>query len=230
MQLTTTRLNSGAKPFSWSYSKLKNFESCPKRHYHVDVLKDIKEDQSDALVWGNIVHKALEQRIIKSTPLPVGMEPYEQWCLKVIGDGTGEIFGEQKLAITKDFAPCTYFDRAAWYRSVADILKIDGSVGLAVDWKTGKILEDGSQLALMAACAFAHYPDLMVIRTEFIWLKEDASTRADFRREQLAEIWKSIWPRIEALEHAYKTTSFPAKPNYLCKRWCPVSSCIHHGE
>ncbi len=35
------------KEWSWSYSKLKNYEVCPKRHYEVDVLKNY-DDSVDA--------------------------------------------------------------------------------------------------------------------------------------------------------------------------------------
>ena len=36
------------KAFSWSYTKLKNYETCPKRHFHYDVRKDIKEPEGEA--------------------------------------------------------------------------------------------------------------------------------------------------------------------------------------
>ena len=42
------------KPFAWSYSRLKNFEVCPKRHFHVDIAKDFREEEGESLVWGNI--------------------------------------------------------------------------------------------------------------------------------------------------------------------------------
>jgi hypothetical protein len=115
------------------------------------------------------------------------------------------------------------------FRGVADVLKINGPVALAIDWKTGKIVEDSQQLALMAACIFAHHPGVQKIRTEFAWLKEDASSRADFDRNEMARMWANLWPRIEALERAHKTTTYPAKPGALCRRWCPVKSCPHHG-
>ena len=71
--VTTRRAPAGPKPFSWSYSRLKNFETCPKRHWHVDINKDAKEEDSEQLQWGNAVHKALADRIAKGTSLPIGM-------------------------------------------------------------------------------------------------------------------------------------------------------------
>lgn len=227
MQIVTTR--SKPKAFSWSYSKLKNFESCPKRHWHIDINRDIKEETSENLAWGNMVHEALAKRVAKNTPLPKGMEPYEKWAVRLTAS-PGTILVEQKLAINKEFGGTSWFGDDAWYRGIGDVIKIVGRVALIVDYKTGKILEDGSQLALMAACVFAHYPEVSRVRSEFIWLKEDATTRADFDRNNMAEFWKSVWPRIEALKHAADTLTYPPKPGPLCKRWCPVKVCPHYGE
>lgn len=231
MQIVTTRRDGGAvkKAFSWSYSKLKNFESCPKRHWHIDLAKDVKEEESEELAWGNAVHDALAKRIKDGKELPVPMKAYEPWCQKILkAPGTNLV--EQKLAITADFAPTTFFDKSAWFRAVGDVIKLNGPVALIADWKTGKILEDSQQLALSAACVFAHYPSVKMVRSEFIWLKEDASSRADFARDDMPHMWKNIWPRIEALKRAHETGEYPAKPGYFCRRYCPVAKCPHHGE
>jgi hypothetical protein len=220
-----------SKPFAWSYSKLKNFESCPKRHWHIDIAKDVKEEDSEQLLWGNMLHKAAAKRLTVGTPLPAGMDTVEWWCSRLLAS-PGTILAEQKLAITKDFGPCEWFAKEAWYRGIADVLKINGDVALAIDWKTGKILEDAVQLALMAACIVAHHPTVMKIRTEFVWVKEgpNVSSRDDFDRNHMAVVWRNLWPRIEQLEHAHNTTSYPAKPGRLCRKWCPVTVCPHHGE
>lgn len=227
MQVTTVR--NKAKAFSWSYSKLKNYETCPKRHWHVDVARDIKEPEGEALLWGNAVHKALADRVGSGVALPKTMAEYEPWARRIL-TGDGRILVEQKLAINKEFGPESWFSDTAWYRGIGDVIKIVGPVALIVDYKTGKIIEDGSQLALMAACVFAHYPKVQKVRSEFVWLKEDASSRADFTREGMADIWRGLWPRIETLERAHTTLTFPANPGPLCKRWCPVNVCPHHGE
>jgi hypothetical protein len=234
----TTR-HGGPKPFAWSYSRLKNYESCPKRSWHIDVLpkgdpNKVIEPEGEQLLWGNAVHKAFAKRLV--TPFvvfPKGMERYESWAEKILVGSDNlnvKILVEQQLAISADFGPVPWFDSAAWFRGIGDVIKIIGPVALIVDWKTGKILEDSQQLALMAACVFAHHPEVQKVRSEFAWLKEDATTRADFHRNEMADMWKHIWPRIEALKNAYETTSYPAKPGALCKRWCPVTQCPHNGE
>lgn len=217
------------KPFAWSYSKLKNFETCPKRHWHIDIQKDVREEESESLTWGNYVHKSLAQRISSNKPLTPDIIDLEKWALRLLNT-PGHILVEQKLAITTEFSPCGFFDGNAWFRTVGDVIKINGSVGLVADWKTGKILEDSCQLALAAACVFAHYPEVMVVRSKFIWLKQDAETTEDFRREDMPSFWKSVWPRIAALKQAAETNNYPPKPGGLCRRWCPVRQCPHYGE
>jgi hypothetical protein len=227
VNVVTTRGNK-PKPFAWSYSRLKNYETCPKRHWHCDIVKDVKEEESDQLLYGNMLHSAMAKRISEGVPLPKGYDEYEDWAVKVL-TGEGKVLVEQKLALNKDFGATSFFARDAWFRGVGDVIKIIGPVALVLDWKTGKIVEDSQQLALMAACVFAHHPEVMKVRSEFIWLKDDATTRADFTREGMSAVWASLWPRLQALEQAHNTTTYPAKPGGLCKRYCPVSQCPHHG-
>lgn len=243
----TTRGPGYVKPFSFSYSKIKNFETCPKRYYHVDFLPKghpdkVREEDSEQLQWGNIVHKSLAEAISngEEKPLPKTMTRYQGWVDKMVtgrGNPNVRILVEQQLAIDENFGPTSWFDSDAlrkglmppWYRGIGDVIKIVGPVALVVDWKTGKILEDSQQLALMAACVFAHYPEVMKVRSEFVWLMHDAETRKDFHRNDMPEMWRHLWPRIEALKNAHNTITFPTKPSGLCGRYCPVRSCPENG-
>lgn len=220
------------RPFAWSFSKLKNYETCPKRHYHVDVARDVREPESEELKFGNALHDALAKRLGPGkTKLPSGYEQYEPYAAKVdLPPGAnGMLLVEQKLAITKDYAPCDWKSNVAWYRGIADVLKIVGPVALLVDWKTGKVSEESQQLVLAAACVFAHYPQVQKIRAEFVWLKFDATTREDISRTDMPMMWANLMPRIAELQAAHERVIYPPKPGYLCRRHCPVAKCPHHG-
>lgn len=231
MNIKTTTTGRRPKPFAWSYSKLKNFETCPKRSWHCDHAKDVKEEESEQLQYGNMLHKALAGAISGESPLPKHFANLQPWVEKVTSGSYDKVLVEQQLAITKDFGATEWFGRDAWYRGIADVVKIVGPVAAVLDWKTGKIQEDGVQLALMAACVFAHHPEIQKIRTEFVWLKEDgATTRADFSRADMPSVWSGVLPRVAMLEDAVKNVNFPPKPGFLCRRWCPVQQCPHHGE
>jgi len=219
------------KPFTWSYSKLKNFETCAKKHWHVDLTKDVKEEENENLLWGNEVHKYAALRLSKKQPLPPAMaNSLEEWCKK-IEEAPAKLFVEQKLAITRDYTACGWFDHNVWFRAVCDVVQVSGPVACVRDWKTGKILQDSQQLGLAAACIFAHYPEVQMVFSEFIWLKEGPGIKSDdkFFRERMPEFWRGLLPRVKLLEDAYYNDNYPPNPSRLCRRHCPVSSCPYHG-
>lgn len=225
--MVTTR--NGPKSFVWSYSKLKNFEQCPKRHFEIDIAKTVKEEESENLLYGNQLHKAIANRLSKKTPLPKPYEFMEKWAVKV-ERGVGDLYVEQKLAMKQDMSACGYFDNGVWFRGIADAILVNKRVALVLDWKTGKIVEDSVQLALTAQCIFAHYPEVMNVMSSFIWLKEDARTDAKFSRTDMVDVWAGLMPRVAKLTKADETSEYPALPNGLCKRYCPVTKCAHNGQ
>jgi hypothetical protein len=238
MQITTTkRFTPGTiaagmpKEFAWSYSKIKNFESCPRKHFHIEVAKDTKEEESDNLLWGNRIHEAAAQRLgPRKVPLPAGMEFLADWIDRVeIGAQGGKLLVEQKYAMTRKMEPCSYFAPTTWVRGVADALILKPPVALSLDWKSGKIIEDSVQLALVGALLFAHYPEIEKIRSTFVWLKEGAQTDVYMTRDDLVSLWAGLMPRVQALEQAAANQNYPPKPSGLCKRYCPVETCEYHG-
>ena len=115
------------KKFAWSWSKLKNYRTCPKKHYHVDLAKDFKEEDSEALHWGDTVHKAMAERITKGTKLPAIMEHYEDWPARIVAlkDAGLKVLVENKLAMSQLFRPTSFFDNETWFRGVLDVLALD---------------------------------------------------------------------------------------------------------
>lgn len=218
-----------AKEWSWSYSKLKNFIVCPKRMYEVDILKSFSDGGGEALLWGNEVHEALKVALKNNTPLPATMKQYQYWVDRV-RRGAGQLLVEQKYAITRDFRPTTYFANDVWYRGIGDVVRLNGVVALVLDWKTGKILEDSVQLMLMAQCLFSHFPEITHVRSSFVWLKDDCETPELLTRQEVADQWRDLLPKVLEMETAAKTLTYPPKPGHLCKNWCPVTSCPFHGK
>lgn len=220
------------KPFSWSWSKLKNWRTCPKRHYHVDLQKDYKEEYSEQLKWGDLVHKSMAARIDKGVPLPQTMAHYSTFpeMMDAWRKAGLTIMVEQKLAMTKDFQPVSFFDNAAWFRGVVDALALATRVAFAFDWKTGAVKPDYEQLALSAQLVFAHHQRINRIGTMFVWLGNDAKTDAAYEREDMLEVWNGVMPEVNQMAEAYRTTTYPPKPSGLCVKYCPVTSCPYHGR
>ena len=222
-----------AKTFAWSYSKAKNYLTCAKRYYEVDIAKNFA-DSTEQLLWGNEVHKALADACTGKTPLPASMKDYQIWVDRYAGtDLPGQLLVEQQYAITRDFRPTQWFAGNVWFRSVCDLLRIDGPVARSVDWKTGKPIHDSRQLMLSAQCVFAHHPQVKRIYTEFVWLKENdlaAVTPEVFNRDTIVREWPPVLEIAKEMEHAAATMNYPPKPGKLCARYCPVLSCTFHGK
>jgi len=214
---------------AWSYSKLKGYETCPRRYHEVTILKNFVED-TEAPTEGRGVHNALAHSIQTGNNLPEPMVEYQRYVY-VVRAGPGDIFVEQQYAVTKEFKPTKWFAKDVWFRTIVDALRIDGPVAHAVDWKTGKMRNvDVVQLMLVATAVFAHFPDVRKCRTDFVWLKEDTTTTEDYDRRQMMDPWVELMPRVDTFVKATEEKNFPPKPGFLCKNWCPVSSCQYHGK
>ncbi len=243
------------KPFSWSYSKLKNFETCGHRHLQIDLLRVHKEDEkSGALLWGNQLHDAMASAIgtddnnerkfrdqIKDAPLPDSMSGYQPWVSRIRNARASgsRVTTELSYAITRDFKPTGWMEHNTWFRTKVDaeVTAAGGEFAAAWDWKTGKRVEDSVQLMLTALTIMIHKPAIRAVRTEFVWLADmiparpfDCVDRVSFTREQMPDMWSQVARRVAVLEQAWLTREYPKNPGRLCKRFCAVTSCEHHGR
>jgi uncharacterized protein Usg len=224
------------KPFSWSWSKLKNYRTCPKRHYEIDIAKSFKEAESEQLKWGNLVHDSMAKFIEKHIPLPPTVKRYSGWPTNVselakVGIVTKV---ENKLAMDKAFSPTDFFAADSWFRGVIDVLMLlpeEHRSAITIDWKTGgKVNPEFEQLGLSAQLIFAHYPEIDHVLTIYVWLGHDTHTVKIYSRGEMLEFWNDLWPTVLDMDHAWRTTTYPAKPSGLCKNYCPVTSCPYHGK
>jgi hypothetical protein len=218
--------------FSWSYSQLKNAETCLKRYFHYNVEKDVTEPESQELVEGNQLHAHFAARLSpKHTPLPLGYGQHEPMLAKLV-NAPGTLYAEQKLALTNEFKPIAFFGKNVWFRTVIDAAKVreDHSQASIFDWKTGRVREDPTQLQLMAATMFHQDPKLQRVKAGLVFVNQDHVERAEFVREDVTEIWGEILPRVKALQVAREKQEFPPKPSGLCKKYCAVRSCPYNGR
>lgn len=212
------------KPFTWSFSGLKGFETCGYKYQQQNILKKFPEPPSDQLKWGDYVHKSFETSLKTGVPLPADLLPYQKW-IEMIHKLPGKLYVEEKYALTRAFEPTSYFSPTVWYRGKGDAVKVIPPFAAIIDWKTGKVKNDDTQLMLMAQCVFSHHPDVQKVHTAFVWLQEDCTTAMTFTRQEMADEWLTLFPRVEDLENAVKTQNFPKRPSGLCREYCSVSDC-----
>lgn len=205
----------------WSFSSLTSFETCAKRYFHIKVAKDVVDTPGEAATWGSTVHVNLENRVKHGIPLPQAISAYETLVAPIVAR-TGEKLVEQQMAVDVNLTPVEWSSDTAWCRGIVDVGVLTGKRAVLLDWKTGKRKADSDQLKLFAGLAFAHYPQLEVAITGFVWLKEGVVDKQRFNRSQVPVIWQQFLPRVKRLERAYSEDKFPPKPSGLCSRWCPV--------
>lgn len=219
---------------AWSFSRIDAFELCPKKMYETIIAKNYVEPPSKETEWGTFLHKKFEDRIGKGVPLPKGIQKYEPLMQKIEalpGDKSVEL----KLAINKEFSPTKFFAKDAWLRAVGDVLAIDGDQAIILDYKIGKSPSMSGrpakreQMELVAWCTFVHYPNIEYVHTRFLWLQDKTQSKFTFKRADSPEIAAGWMQKYRPYQLAFTHHKFNARPNGLCKRYCPVKSCIHNG-
>jgi hypothetical protein len=227
--MSTTTVGTEDKPFSWSYSALKNFETCPRR-YHAYATKEVSEPESDAIRLGHALHAAFEARVTKGAELPLGMGMHEGMLAK-LASAPGTVHAEQKLALTPELRPAAWFGRTTWFRTVIDYTNIrdDGSATV-LDYKTGRVSSDKTQLALTAATLFAHQRKIQRVKAALVFVAYGQTERADYVRDDVTAIWGKVLPRVKKLWQARQENVYPPTPGPFCRRYCAVRSCPFNGK
>jgi RecB family exonuclease len=226
------------KPFAASWSRLNNFETCPKRSYHLDIAKDVEEEKTPELLRGDALHGAMAARVRSNIKLPVEFTYMETWAEK-LSRHTHDfqtIQVEQRYGLSKTLEPTFFMEKKTYWRTVIDYLKLipgrEPGTFLAhiVDYKTGRPKDGFDQLALYAMTVFAHLKDVTRVRADFLWTEYNDTTHENFERSDMQDIWDDILPRVIVMEQAYEKKEFPPKPCGLCKEYCPVRTCEHNGR
>lgn len=215
----------------WSYSRWKSFDTCPHQFHQVKVLELHPQDtETEAILYGNLFHKAAELYVSGVEELPPQFE-YTRKILDKLRNRKGEKLCEQKLALKADLQPCDFFDEDAWWRGIADLTIIDGDTAYVVDYKTGASARyaDKGQLELMALATFANMPGVEKIRAGLLFTVAIAFVQADYTRADIPKLWQKWLTNYSRMEKAFTTDVWNMNPSGLCRRHCPVTSCPHNG-
>ena len=212
---------------AWSYSALSQFETCPRQYYETRVTKRAVQVETEALRWGNNVHKALENRAKEGTELPTGMAQWEP-MMQRLDRLKGRLLAETQIAVTREFKPVSWFDKSVWLRLVIDYGRETDNCVLALDYKTGKPKPDIDQLRLFAGVLLRTNPQLERAITGYVWLKTKQVNQEVFTQDDVQGIWDGFTPRVARLMQAHHENQWPCRPSGLCRGWCPAKACEHY--
>lgn len=219
--------------FNWSYSSIKTFQQCPKKYYHLKVAKDVKDEGSEATIYGQELHKAAEDYIKDDVPLNPQFG-FIQDLLDSLKKIPGEKYCELKLGIAvRDgkYVACDFFAKDVWWRGVADLVIINGDTAYSVDYKTSKNAKyaDTKQLDLVASAIFTHFPQVKTIKSGLLFV-----VSKDFIKKDHDAMFRTAYIEhfkfdIERIDTATKTGVWNAVSSPLCG-YCPVKTCHNYRE
>jgi hypothetical protein len=215
----------------WSYSSLSLFNQCPKKYYHLRVAKDFVEPETEALTYGTKVHEAAEFYIRDGKPIPPEFA-YMQEILDMLKNLPGEKLCEYEMGLTKNLEPCGFKDKDVWWRGIADLVIMDGDKAYLVDYKTGKSSKyaDTKQLEILSLALFKHFPKLKKIKAGLLFVVAKDIVKANYTRETQEPYWVRWLQDTTQMELAHTNEVWNARPNFSCKNFCAVVSCVHNGK
>ena len=218
------------KMHPWSFSKIKAFEQCPKQFYHDKVLKEFPFTETDAILYGSAFHKAAEDFVGADIPLPAKFA-WASDALLSLKNRKGEKLCEIKLGVTENLEACSFFAKDVWFRGIADLVIMDGDLAWVVDYKTGKSSKyaDKGQLELMALGLFAKYPQLKTVRAGLLFVVCNDLVKDTYEEYNKGKLWEKWVGKFRQMQTAADADVWNARPNGLCRHYCPVVECVHNG-
>lgn len=210
---------------AWSLSRLQLYERCAFAFKCKHILK-LPEPPSPAMARGTQIHKEAELfingKLKKITPELKGVT-------KILTDlrseyKEGQVKLELELGFDNKWRPTGWRDwKNCWLRVKMDVMRFKKKVLHVLDWKTGKLKDNGEysdQLEIYAVAGLALLPEIKEVRSALIFtdhgkqvsLPAGNRDRSDFK--PLTKRWEKRASRL-LKENLWKPT-----PNYGCK-WCP---------
>lgn len=215
------------KPYAFSYSAIKDFRGCARRYHACKVLKLHPFVDTDATIYGKVVHTACEEYIRDGKPLASGLGHFQPMLDKLISM-PGDKYCELKMAVDARLKPVEFLAKDVWVRGIIDLLIVNGGTAYVVDYKTGKAkYPDKDQLELMAMLVFEHYPEVNEIKGALIFMSHNVLVKAVYKRDNRVKLWRKWKERSVVLDTCFETNVWHPTPSPLCG-WCPVESCNHH--
>lgn len=212
------------KSFTWSYSALKDFETCPAKYkYRREKTPTRKNEYSQR---GIEVHEGGEKYLKGEGKLPKEFKLFSKQ-LKDLRDKLAAS-AESAVAFTRKWHLTGWWDPDVWLRIKLDVSWITEDVrgdefAHVVDFKTGKPREYPEQERIYAAATLCRYPEPKRVDVQFWFLDHGIMMpkrpAVYSRANALRGIQQEFTLRAKRMEQAKK---FEPRPGGACK-FCDYS-------
>lgn len=224
---------------AWSYSRLTMFESCPQLFLQTHLKKTIKFVENAAMKRGSEVHKQLERNVARAmSGMPgVGEDViHVQPIIDGFVAGHADVRVEEELTLTSELNKTTWFAKDAHIRAKLDLVGIANPLSKlqdwrvsTLDWKTGQVRDEPSQLKLYNMVVMLVWPLTQTVTSAFVFVDHKVcSPPVTSTRLELHHLIDEFCDRAEAIQIAAEKDHWPAIKNFRCK-WCSVNTCQYVG-
>ena len=215
---------------TWSFSRLTDYEQCPKRAWLKHAERVPEPRQSPAADRGTAIHTLAEKYLLgQIDPLPKELGKFEDEFSSMRKHGE-KLLLEQEWGFDHEWQPCAYKGDTTWGRVKADcVLPLSTMTGLVIDFKTGKKfgneIKHGEQLQMYALSSFIMHPEWTDITAELWYLDVDDLTSVKVTRKTAMEKYLKVFDH--RLRKMTEATEFPAKPNIVSCKYCQYGDTGH---
>jgi RecB family exonuclease len=215
-----------------SYSGIKAYETCARKYYETKVLKLYPRVDTEATLYGTLVHEAAELYVKEGKPLEESfafMEPLMKELVKMPGRHMAEL----EMAVTDTLEPCGFHDPNYWCRGIADLVIVDDDnlTARVFDFKTGSNkYPDTDQLMLMAMLIFKHFPHVRSVTGGLLFVLKNTVQKYKVSREQEEELWWRWRERVAKIDAAHTNGVWNPKQSGLCRQYCECITCEFNGR
>ena len=214
--------------FSWSPSKVIQFNTCPYQYAATHFYKTIPYTETAATRWGTRVHSAAEAYMKgEEQQDPEAFKVVEKW-VKALEKVPGERFIEYKMGVDEQLKEAPWSEAEG--RMILDLGILSGDELKLYDYKSGRMKPDDTQLGIYSLIMAIRLPQVQKVTYRYIWLKDGTTTGGEVTRAELVGIAKGLKENIGRMKEAWSTESFPQRRNGLCRHYCGAKECPHYGR
>lgn len=213
---------------AYSFSGIKSFKNCQRQYYETKILKKYPMVETEAIMYGKEVHKALEDYV--KSDVPLGKHSRFKGIADALNNIKGKKLTEYEMGLDESLNPCGFSDEQCFIRGIADLIIIDDEKQTAhiFDYKTGSAkYPDTDQLELMALMVFRHFSTITKVKAGLLFIVHDTIISAEYEKKDAKKKWLGWLQKIEVMEQAAQSNVYQENPSGLCG-WCVVVECPHH--
>jgi hypothetical protein len=81
----------------------------------------------------------------------------------------------------------------------------------------------------MALALMARYPQIKKVRAALLFVVCNDLVKDTYMEYDKSKLWEKWLGKYGQMETAAKEDMWNARPNGLCKRYCPIIECVYNG-